>query len=53
LIKVTTNSYPVEIKWVPGSENEFVAIFTDGTLLVYDKDQDDQPFSVQIEKNPS
>ncbi|OZJ04205.1 hypothetical protein BZG36_02977 [Bifiguratus adelaidae] len=29
------------VKWVPGSENIFVASFTDGTLLVLDKEKED------------
>ena len=35
-----------ELKWVPGSENLFVAGMSDGTLLVFDKDIQEQPLRV-------
>lgn len=39
------NSAPVsEIKWLPGSENIFLAAHMDGTLIVYDKERDDATF---------
>lgn len=39
------NATPVtEIRWLPGSENLFVAAHLDGTLVVYDKDKDDGTF---------
>ena len=39
------NSTPVsKIKWLPGSENYFLAAHMDGTLIVYDKDKEDAPF---------
>jgi catabolite repression protein CreC len=50
------NSYPIfaqgminshavtEIKWLPGSENLFLAAHQDGSLIVYDKERDDAPF---------
>jgi len=39
------NSTPVsKIKWIPGSENHFLAAHTDGTLIVYDKEKEDAPF---------
>lgn len=39
------NSTPVsKIKWVPGSENHFLAAHQDGTLVVYDKEKEDAPF---------
>ena len=34
-----------EIKWIPGSENLFLASHMDGTLIVYDKERDDAAFS--------
>ena len=34
-----------EIKWIPGSENLFLASHMDGTLVVYDKERDDAAFS--------
>ncbi|KAI7902357.1 WD40-repeat-containing domain protein [Cokeromyces recurvatus] len=33
------------IKWIPGSEHLFIAIFKNGTALVMDKDRDDQTFN--------
>ncbi|KAL9099839.1 MAG: hypothetical protein Q9163_004715 [Psora crenata] len=33
-----------EIRWLPGSENLFLASHTDGTLIVYDKERDDATF---------
>jgi catabolite repression protein CreC len=33
-----------KIKWIPGSENHFVAAHMDGTLIVYDKEKEDAPF---------
>ena len=40
------NSTPVsEVRWLPGSENLFVAAHLDGTLVVYDKEKDDGPFT--------
>ena len=39
------NPAPVsEIRWLPGSENLFLAAHTDGTLIVYDKERDDATF---------
>jgi catabolite repression protein CreC len=40
------NGAPVsKIKWIPGSENHFLAAHVDGTLVVYDKEKEDAPFS--------
>jgi len=33
-----------KIKWIPGSENHFLAAHMDGTLVVYDKEKEDAPF---------
>jgi WD40 repeat protein len=33
-----------EIRWIPGSENLFLAAHMDGSLVVYDKEKDDAPF---------
>jgi len=34
------------IKWIPGSENEFIATFNNGIVMVFDKDKEDSiPFS--------
>lgn len=38
------NSPVFDIKWVPGSENLFVAAHADGQLVVYDKEKEDAPF---------
>ncbi|GAB1315749.1 Catabolite repression protein creC [Madurella fahalii] len=44
------NGTPVsEIKWIPGSENFFLAAHMDGTLIVYDKEKEDAPFSAEDE----
>ncbi|KAB8345921.1 hypothetical protein FH972_022975 [Carpinus fangiana] len=39
-----TKSPPIEVKWIPGSENLFMAAHRDGTLIVYDKEKEDAPF---------
>lgn len=33
-----------EIRWIPGSENLFLAAHMDGSLVVYDKEKEDAPF---------
>ncbi|CAG8480758.1 7315_t:CDS:2 [Gigaspora rosea] len=33
------------VKWVPGSENLFMASYQDGSVVIYDKEKDDQNFS--------
>lgn len=39
------NASPIsEIRWLPGSENLFLASHMDGTLIVYDKERDDAAF---------
>lgn len=39
------NATPVsEIKWIPGSENLFMASHFDGSLIVYDKEKEDAAF---------
>ncbi|KAL8981610.1 MAG: hypothetical protein Q9205_003650 [Flavoplaca limonia] len=46
------NPSPIhQIKWLPGSENLFLAAHMDGTLIVYDKERDDAAF-VPEEKPP-
>jgi hypothetical protein len=30
------------IKWLPGSETSFIAGFEDGSLMIFEKDMDDQ-----------
>ncbi|KAI6709824.1 hypothetical protein JHW43_007634 [Diplocarpon mali] len=34
-----------EIRWIPGSENLFLAAHMDGSLIVYDKEKEDLAFS--------
>ncbi|RNJ61073.1 hypothetical protein D7B24_003486 [Verticillium nonalfalfae] len=39
------NGTPVsEIRWIPGSDNLFLAGHMDGSLVVYDKEKEDAPF---------
>jgi catabolite repression protein CreC len=39
------NQTPVsDVKWIPGSENLFLASHMDGTLIVYDKEREDAAF---------
>lgn len=39
------NTTPVsEIRWIPGSENLFLAAHMDGSLVVYDKEKEDTAF---------
>ncbi|CAO1597151.1 MAG: hypothetical protein LQ349_000578 [Xanthoria aureola] len=46
------NPSPIyQIKWLPGSENLFLAAHMDGTLIVYDKERDDAAF-VPEESHP-
>ncbi|KAI8391057.1 WD40-repeat-containing domain protein [Radiomyces spectabilis] len=33
------------VKWIPGSEDLFMASFRDGSVMIFDKDRDDQPFT--------
>lgn len=34
------------IKWIPGSEDLFIAIFKNGATMVMDKERDDQTFTI-------
>ncbi len=38
-----------EIRWIPGSENLFLAAHMDGTLVVYDKEKEDGLFMPEDE----
>ncbi|KAI7900112.1 WD40-repeat-containing domain protein [Cokeromyces recurvatus] len=38
------------IKWIPGFEDTFMASFEDGSILILEKDRDDQSFHFQITK---
>lgn len=45
VFKGIINATPVsEIRWIPGSENLFLAAHMDGSLVVYDKEKDDAAF---------
>lgn len=39
------NSPVTHIKWIPGSENFFLAAHANGCLVVYDKEKEDAPFT--------
>lgn len=41
---VINSSAVSHIKWIPGSENLFLASHMDGSLVVYDKEKEDAPF---------
>ncbi|KAJ5646684.1 hypothetical protein N7490_003056 [Penicillium lividum] len=52
------NNFPVtHIKWLPGSENLFMASHANGVLVVYDKEKEDALFTAETtgipEKDPS
>lgn len=43
------NKSPVTyIKWIPGSENLFMAAHANGQLVVYDKEKEDAPFAPEV-----
>ena len=51
-LKGIINSTPVsEIRWIPGSENLFLAAHMDGSLIVYDKEKDDTAFLPEEKSN--
>ena len=41
---IVCNSPVFHIKWIPGSENLFMAAHGNGQLVVYDKEKEDAPF---------
>lgn len=43
---VMNGSSVTMVKWVPGSEDLIMASFDDGSILILDKERDDQPFSI-------
>jgi len=50
--KGIVNATPVsEIRWIPGSENLFLAAHMDGSLVVYDKEKDDAAFLPEEKSN--
>lgn len=46
---VISSSAISEIRWLPGSENLFLASHLDGTLIVYDKERDDAAFVPEVQ----
>ena len=42
-----------EIRWIPGSENLFLAAHMDGSLVVYDKEKEDAAFTPEENGNQS
>lgn len=42
-----TNSPVTAIKWIPGSENLFVTLHANGSLIIFDKDREDGGFATQ------
>ena len=45
------NSPVAHVKWMPNSENLFLAAHFDGSLVVYDKEKEDASFHPEIETN--
>ncbi len=46
------NATPIsEIRWIPGSENLFLAAHMDGSLVVYDKEKEDAAFISEEHSN--
>ncbi|KAF9357123.1 hypothetical protein BGX26_004240 [Mortierella sp. AD094] len=41
------------IKWMPGSESQFMTAFHDGSILIMDKERDDNTFTVPSHSNDS
>ncbi|EAW06583.1 WD40 repeat domain-containing protein [Aspergillus clavatus NRRL 1] len=46
---VVSNSPVTHIKWIPGSENLFMAAHANGQLAVYDKEKEDALFTPEIQ----
>ncbi|KAI9024382.1 WD40-repeat-containing domain protein [Phycomyces nitens] len=42
---IMNDSSVTMVKWVPGSEDRWMASFNDGSILLLDKDRDDQSFA--------
>ncbi|KAK9456672.1 WD40-repeat-containing domain protein [Dipodascopsis uninucleata] len=41
-----------DIRWIPGSENLFMAAHMDGSLVIYDKEKEDSNYHDEIQSNP-
>ncbi|OAD79790.1 hypothetical protein PHYBLDRAFT_121427 [Phycomyces blakesleeanus NRRL 1555(-)] len=48
---ILNNSAVTTVKWIPESEDLFLAGFEDGTILIIDKERDDQPLSIPVVPN--
>ncbi|KAM3565795.1 hypothetical protein ARSEF4850_001242 [Beauveria asiatica] len=46
---VINNTPVAHVNWLPGSENLFLAAHMDGSLIVYDKEKEDAPFTPEDE----
>ncbi|ATY66568.1 catabolite repression creC [Cordyceps militaris] len=46
---VINNTPVAHVKWLPGSENLFLAAHMDGSLIVYDKEKEDATFTPEDE----
>jgi WD40 repeat protein len=42
-----------DVRWMPGSENLFLAACMDGTLIIYDKEKEDAPFVAEEDVPPT
>ncbi|CAG8807244.1 9972_t:CDS:2, partial [Cetraspora pellucida] len=42
---IINNSSTTMVRWVPGSENLFMVSYQDGSVVIYDKEKDDQSFT--------
>ncbi|KAL2012247.1 hypothetical protein VTN00DRAFT_4965 [Thermoascus crustaceus] len=49
---VVNNSPVAHIKWIPGSENLFLAAHANGQLVVYDKEKEDAFFTPELNQIP-
>ncbi|CAG8501598.1 8175_t:CDS:2 [Ambispora leptoticha] len=45
---IINNSPVTMVKWMPGSENLFMASYQDGSIVLYDKEKDDQSFTLNV-----
>ncbi|CAG8522873.1 5380_t:CDS:2 [Ambispora gerdemannii] len=45
---IINNSPVTMVKWMPGSENLFMASYQDGSIIRYDKERDDQNFTPSV-----
>ncbi|CAG8803628.1 4598_t:CDS:2, partial [Racocetra persica] len=45
---IINNSSVTMVRWVPGSENLFMVSYQDGSVIIYDKEKDDQNFTPAV-----